>query len=252
MINQTVNSEHFDFGRLSLQTNSFLIESFHNYKFVQQRCQEAALEKKAIVLLTEPGYGTKTAIEKYLKTFGTRYYFADCAPSYKMRAILTDFMSIDLPASVPLYASQARHLVDGLAYLFSNVNGGAKKRILILHNVQNLPLKEFEIIHNLILKIKGMCGVLITMSNKRLQELEVQSEKETYLRDFLTEHYGWYRLQQPDLNELKAYCMERGIIGLPIIERLLKKGTDFKLLNLEIEKIKELLIKRGFVMPEKI
>ena len=177
-----------------------------------------------------------------------KYYFEVCTASKGLRKTLVDFLQLELPPFINVNQSSEDYLVNALSYYFNNINS-KRKRLIALHNFENYSgIKNYGIVQKLSEKLKDTSGMVITLNERKFNQLTNISEKRSDIQKFLLA-FDWRLIPPPSPQELGTYCVARGVLGKIIIDKLIKDTSDFRTLNKKINNIKELSIKRGYIKP---
>jgi hypothetical protein len=238
--------DYFDFKRLAIDER-YIKTPAGNCEYAYQTCLSAAKDNTRVGLITEPGYGIRSGIEDFIKRTGFRYYYAKCTNAKRLKQILIEFLYVDIPIFIKLENSNVDHLVKSIGYKFRNDE--RKHRIIVLYNCENLSIREFGALYNLSEETKGHAGFVIGLNKARFKLLQNISTKLSDVNNFLSV-FDWRELPPPDPNELAQHCLSRGVLAKKLIDRLLDKASDFRILNREINKIRTLLIDKGYLKQD--
>jgi hypothetical protein len=251
MSTRIFNADYFDFKQLAID-EKFIKTKVANTEYAFNTCIEAGQHNKNIGLITEAGYGVRTGIEDFRKRMrGYRQYFEVCSRNVGLMPILKRFVLMDLPKDVKITDTKYDYLVSAISYNFKHLNK-KRKHIIILCNFENLPgLRQFGAIYKLTCEVKNRGGIVLSINGAKLADLHNKAKRHSDVRNFLGA-FDWREMPPPSPEELGQHCFNRGVLGKRIIDRLLKKCFDFRVLNIEINKIREMLIKRGYITPPTI
>jgi|GEM_PF-6266277 len=246
MDNDLYNGDYFDFKKLAVPER-FIKTNTNNCKYAFETCLEVAKGNKCVGLITEPGYGARSGIEDFIKvTREYKEYYGLCSRSNNLKKILSDFLRGELPAFADINGSNEDSLISAISYHFNNINR-KRKRIMIFYNLENLTgLRPFGVLYKLAGEMKDVSGVLVSINAVRFAQLQKLAAKHSDINNFLTV-FEWRELPPPSPDELGQHCFNRGALGKRVVNKLLAKASDFRILNMEINKIRELLVKKGYV-----
>ena len=240
------NEEHFDFKKLALDER-FIKTKTDNCEYAFSTCLEVADNKTCVGLITEPGYGTRSGIEDFIKK--SRKYkesYGQCSREKPLKAILTDFLMHELPPFVKIHETSEDYLIEALSHHFKNIDA-KRKRIMIFYSTESwVGLRPFSALYRLSSELKNETGILISINASRFRQLQKLASKHSDINNFLSS-FDWRELPPPSLAELGQHCFNRGVYGKRIVDRLLNKASDFRILNMEINKIRDLLVKKGYL-----
>lgn len=240
------NEDYIDFKKLAID-EKYIKTKTDNCEYVLNMCIESATDKKFIGLITEPGYSTQSGILDFTKfKRNYKYYFDICTRSKGLKKSLIGFLQKELPPFINLNSSNEDYLVSAMGHYFKTIDVN-RKRLIIFHNTENLSgLKGYGTIYKLSEKVRNLSGILITINNAKFETLQKLSNKHSDIYNLLSV-FEWKILPPPSTKELSSHCFARGILGNKLIEKLLKTASNFRILNREINKIRDLCIKRGYI-----
>jgi hypothetical protein len=240
------NEEYFDFKKLAIPER-FVKTKTKNCEYVFNTCIEIATKNSCVGLITEPGYSARSGIEDFQKnTRKYKDYFGPCSKSNNLKAILTDFLLRMLPPFVKINETNENYLMSSIGHHFKKIDS-RRERIMIFYNIENLTgRKPFGVLYTLTHQIRNQAGVLVTINAARFQQLQNLAVKHSDISNFLSV-FKWRELPAPSRPELGQHCFNRGALGKRVVDRLLNKAGDFRILNMEINKIRDLLVKKGYL-----
>jgi hypothetical protein len=244
--NDFYNEDYFDFKRLAIDER-FIKTTTANCTYAYDTCLNAASKLKCIGLINEAGYGVRSGIEDFTKRTRYKYYYGICTKTKRLKKILTEFLYIDIPIFIKLDSSNEDYLVNAIGHLFRNET--KRNRLMIFYNAENLSLREYGVVYRLVTEVKRHAGVVLSINGNKFLKLQNWSTKHPDISNFLT-CFTWEELPPPDSRELGQHCVARGILGKKIIDRLINRINDFRILNMEINKIRDLLAKKGYLKLE--
>jgi hypothetical protein len=235
----------FNFEALRMNESKFRIKT-ENEEFIIGKCIDAREQKFAVGLISEPGYGVKTAFDKYIKDHNTKYKYHLIKPlkGEKFRDRLIEIIQLEIPPGfVSFNSSKDTHLINSITYTFKNTP--EKERLIIVYNIQNLTETGLASLGSLIKSTENICGVILSVDITTYNKINAMSARKTFLAKLLSDVKQWFTLSPPLPEELANLCIYRGILSRKIIDQILKKAQDFTALNTEIENIKTVLKAKG-------
>ncbi len=243
MENDLYNEDYFDFKRLAIDER-FIKTTTANCTYAYDTCLSAASTLKCIGLINETGYGVRTGIEDFIKRTRYKYYYGIRTKTKRLKKILTEFLYVDIPIFIKLHSTHEDYLVNAIGHLFRNET--KRKRLIIIYNAENLSLREYGVVCRLVEEIKRHAGVVLSINASKFRKLQIWSTKHSEISNFLA-CFIWEELPPPDARELGQHCLSRGILGKKIIDRLINRASDFRILNMEINKLRGLLVDKGYL-----
>lgn len=218
-----------------------------NVRVVIDLCSDLVSRKGCALVITEPGYGARTALNIFIRQTRYRYYFSDCSGKKSIKVVLQEFLYLDLPGFVKFNNSTPTSLVDSLIYLFNNDPKKKKtKRIIILYGLEHLSDNNIALIQRLADGVKDRVG-FIALCNDTFYKKAIRKSNTNSAYNKFTSLFKSYTLEPPHGKELEKHCVSRGVVHSKIIEHLLKKSSDFRALNRHINDLKAKLEEKGFI-----
>jgi len=240
-----LNDNYFNYEKLRLNESKFRVETA-NEAFIIDQAIKMRNGNQSIGLIAEPGYGVYTSFLKYVSDFTSknRYYLLEPKKGEKFQTCLAYIVQQDIPPFIVKFQSaQDTHLINSITHLFKGEL--SKKRLILIYNIQNLNDGGLASLGLLIKSLKNVCGIILSVDPSTYAWIQKRSAKETFLRDLLTDVNAWVELAPPTTKELGNLCIQRGILARKVIDELLKNSQDFKMLNVEIDKVRTLLKDKG-------
>jgi hypothetical protein len=244
------NEKYFDFELLKIPA-AFIKVNSENCSYAYDSCLRAAQRKETIVLIKERGYGVHSGIADFIKKTRYKYYHAVCSPNNQLKEILCKFLFLEFPEVVNFTYATEHDLTSSFIYLLKedilhrkrNVN-----RIIILRNIDTLYVKSISTMGRLVKELKGVVGIVGTISSDGFEKLKIQGEHYTDTGDFVIDSsVQWETVPPPKPNELADYCIARGVLGKRVIDKIIKDYPNFIALERKIEGIKINLKEKGFL-----